>query len=83
MKKFLTVLLAPILALLILGVGLPRTSQAAEFKFDKGTIAEEEIINDNLYIFNDAIDVKGVIRGDLIVFGNNSGQRRRFRQRHP
>ncbi|HKM19754.1 MAG TPA: hypothetical protein VJY47_00835 [Candidatus Dojkabacteria bacterium] len=71
MKKFLTVLLAPILALLILGVGLPRTSQAAEFKFDKGTIAEEEIINDNLYIFNDAIDVKGVIRGDLIVFGNN------------
>lgn len=71
MKKFLTVLLAPILALLILGVGLPRTSQAAEFKFDKGTIAEGEIINDNLYIFNDAIDVKGVIRGDLIVFGNN------------
>lgn len=71
MKKFLTVLLVPILALLILGVGLPRTSQAAEFKFDKGTVAQGEIINDNLYVFNNVVDVKGVIRGDLFVFGND------------
>jgi len=71
MKRFLTILLSPILALLILGIALPQRSEAAQFLFDKGNIEEDAIINDNLYVFNDTIDVKGVVRGDLIVFGND------------
>lgn len=71
MKKFFSILLSPILALLILGIGLPTQSEAAQFNFEKGTINEDSIIYENLYIINSTIDVKGIIKGDLAVFGND------------
>lgn len=71
MKKFLSILIVPMLSILLLGIVLPKEIQAAKFEFKEATIEEGDIINENLYIFNDAVDVKGVIRGDLFIFGNN------------
>lgn len=71
MKKFFSILLSPILALLILGTALPTQSKAAQFNFEKGSIQEDSIIYENLYIFNSTIDVKGIVKGDLAVFGND------------
>lgn len=71
MKKFFSILLSPILALLLLGTALPAQSEAAQFNFEEGTIKEHSLIHENLYIFNSTVDVKGIVNGDLTVLGND------------
>jgi len=71
MKKIWSILLAPILGILILGIALPRESQASRFLFENGNIEVEEIVDENLYIFDDSINVKGIVRGDLFTFGSD------------
>ncbi len=71
MKKFLTILLSPILVLLTLGIVLPKETQAAQFMFEKGSVQDDAIIDDDLYIFNSNVNIKGIIRGDLVIFSND------------
>ncbi|MBN2620705.1 hypothetical protein JXB22_06390 [candidate division WOR-3 bacterium] len=39
---------------------------------DKGTtIAEDEVINDDVFLFGEKISIKGTINGDVVAFGSN------------
>ena len=68
MRKILSILVVPILALLLLGVALPSKTDATEFHFKSYTLDVDKSINDDLYIFADNTSIKGAVNGDLFVF---------------
>lgn len=72
MKKILSLLVSPLIALLLLGAVMPTRTDAAEFFFKKGYVLEQgESVNENLYIFTDNVDIKGNVRSDTYIFAQN------------
>ncbi len=71
MKKYLSLLVVPILALFILGVVSPLKANAGEFHFKTYTLEKDKSVNDDLYIFTNSVNIQGTVYGDLVVFGEN------------
>ncbi len=65
-RKILGFLIVPFL---LMGLSLlaAKPVDAAEFHFKGYTLAQDQTVNDDVYVSGDTADIKGVINGDLFV----------------
>ena len=63
--------LALLIAFIVALIGAP-AAFAADFRTDTSiSIGEDEVINDDLYLFGTTITVNGIVNGDVFAAGNS------------
>jgi len=65
-KRLFNILAVPLLAIL-LSIMATKPVNAAEFHFKDYTLAQDETVNDDLYITNSYTEINGLVQGDLMV----------------
>lgn len=65
MKKYIYTVL-----LILIGLTIPNSVQAAEFHFKSYTLKQEETVKDDVYAFGDSVRIDGIVDGDLIVLAD-------------
>lgn len=61
----------PLLFVLSLFIFLPFKTKAAEFLFKNNTVAQDQTIEDDLYVIGADANIYGVVDGDLFVLSDN------------
>ncbi len=70
-KKLFSILSLPFIIVLF-SVLVSKPANAAEFHFNNYTLAQDQTINDDLYITTTNTEVNGLVNGDLVIFAKTA-----------
>jgi len=68
-KRFILFIIIPLFLVFTIGFGITATVKAVEFDED-GIIEAGEVIDDDLFIFNETVEINGTVNGDVFTSGS-------------